>query len=157
MLTMRRHEKDFMLRRDARYGDDMKKRNAEFIAGLERANIPEAAKAELKQKLADYQRDFQAWMGQALNLAAELKAMSEAFAAVEPVIEAVSKSVTAIRAEAEQSDRAERESIQRLIAVAIAVIAVLVMGAGLFIGRSVSKPLKAMTTAMIQLATGNSA
>jgi methyl-accepting chemotaxis protein len=155
MLTMRRHEKDFMLRRDARYGDDMKKRNAEFIAGLERANIPEAAKAELKQKLADYQRDFQAWMGQALKLAAELKAMSEAFAAVEPVIEAVSKSVTAIRAEAEQSDRAERESIQRLIAVAIAVIAVLVMGAGLFIGRSVSKPLKAMTTAMIELANGN--
>ena len=25
MLTMRRHEKDFMLRRDAKYGDEMKK------------------------------------------------------------------------------------------------------------------------------------
>ena len=155
MLTMRRHEKDFMLRRDAKYGDEMKKRNAEFIAGLESAYIPEAAKAELKQKLADYQRDFQAWMGQALKLAAELKSMSEAFAEVEPVIEAVSKSVTAIRAEAEQSDRSERESVQRLIAVAIAGIAALVMGAGLFIGRSVSKPLKAMTAAMIELANGN--
>jgi methyl-accepting chemotaxis protein len=155
MLTMRRHEKDFMLRRDAKYGDEMKKRNAEFIAGLESANIPEAAKAELKQKLADYQRDFQAWMGQALKLAAELKSMSEAFSEVEPVIEAVSKSVTAIRAEAEQSDRSERENIQRLIAVALAVIAVLVMGAGLLIGRSVSKPLKAMTAAMIELANGN--
>jgi len=155
MLTMRRHEKDFMLRRDAKYGEDMKKRNAEFLAGVENADIPEAAKTELKQKLADYQRDFQAWMGQALKLAAELKSMSEAFAAVEPVIEAVSKSVTAIRAEAEQSDRSERENIQRLIGVAIAVIAVLVMGAGLFIGRSVSKPLKAMTAAMIELANGN--
>ena len=58
MLTMRRHEKDFMLRRDRKYGDDMKKRNAEFVAGLDAANIPESAKAELKQKLADYQRDF---------------------------------------------------------------------------------------------------
>jgi methyl-accepting chemotaxis protein len=155
MLTMRRHEKDFMLRRDAKYGDDMKKRNAEFLAGLASADIPEAAKAELKQKLADYQRDFQAWMGQALKLAAELKSMSEAFAEVEPVIDAVSKSVTAIRAEAEQSNRAQRESIQRTMAVAIAVIAVLVMGAGRFIGRSVSKPLKAMTAAMIELANGN--
>jgi methyl-accepting chemotaxis protein len=155
MLTMRRHEKDFMLRRDAKYGEDMKKRNAEFLAGVETADIPEAAKTELKQKLADYQRDFQAWMGQALKLAAELKSMSEAFASVEPVIEAVSKSVAAIRAEAEQSDRSERENIQRLIGVAIAVIAALVMGAGLFIGRSVSKPLKAMTGAMIELANGN--
>jgi len=155
MLTMRRHEKDFMLRRDAKYGEDMKKRNAEFLAGVERADIPEAVKGELKQKLADYQRDFQAWMAQALKLAAELKSMSEAFAAVEPVIDAVSKSVNAIRSEAEQSDRAQREDIQRLIGIAIAVIAVLVMGAGLFIGRSVSKPLKAMTAAMIELANGN--
>ena len=70
MLTMRRHEKDFMLRRDHKYGDDMKKRNAEFVAGIEKAaSIPEATKTELKQKLADYQRDFQAWMEQALLLA----------------------------------------------------------------------------------------
>ena len=58
MLTMRRHEKDFMLRRDRKYGDDMKQRGAEFVARLEML-IPEAAKTELKQKLADYQRDFQ--------------------------------------------------------------------------------------------------
>ena len=155
MLTMRRHEKDFMLRRDAKYGDDMKKRTTEFLTGVEQAGIPEAAKTELKQKLADYQRDFQAWMGQALKLAAELKSMSEAFAADEPVIDEVSKSVAAIRAAAEQSNRAQREEIQSMIGIAIAVIAVLVMGAGLLIGRSVSKPLKAMTGAMIELANGN--
>jgi methyl-accepting chemotaxis protein len=39
--------------------------------------------------------------------------------------------------------------------MAIALIAVLVMGAGLFIGRSVAKPLSAMTTAMMDLAKGN--
>src|SRR5436189_223329 len=33
MLMMRRHEKDFMLRRSVKYGDDMKKRGTEFIAG----------------------------------------------------------------------------------------------------------------------------
>jgi len=32
MLMMRRHEKDFMLRRDAKYGDEMKKRASEFAA-----------------------------------------------------------------------------------------------------------------------------
>ena len=154
MLTMRRHEKDFMLRRDRKYGDDMKKRNAEFVAGIEKAAIPDATKAELKQKLADYQRDFQAWMDQALMLAGELKAMSEAFAAVEPVIDAVSKEVNGIRAEAERSNVAERDSIQRWMEMAIVLIAVSVMGAGLFIGRSVSKPLSAMTAAMMELAKG---
>jgi len=155
MLTMRRHEKDFMLRRDRKYGDDMKKRNAEFLAALDHIGIPEAAKIELKQKLADYQRDFAAWMDTALTLADELKAMSESFSTVEPVIEAVSKSVNAIRAEAEQSNAAERNSTQRIMEIAILLIAGSVLGAGFFIGRSVSKPLKSMTAAMMELAKGN--
>jgi methyl-accepting chemotaxis protein len=155
MLMMRRHEKDFMLRRDRKYGDDMKTRNAEFTAGIDGANIAEAEKTALKQKLADYQRDFAAWMEQALMLAAEQKAMSETFAEVEPVIEAVSKSVNGIRAEADRLNVAERDSIQWWIEVAILLIAASVLGAGLFIGRSVSKPLSAMTAAMMELAKGN--
>ncbi len=74
---------------------------------------------------------------------------------VEPVIEAVSKSVNAIRAEAEQSNAAERDSIQRTIEIAILMIAVSVLAAGFFIGRSVSKPLSAMRAAMLDLAKGN--
>jgi methyl-accepting chemotaxis protein len=155
MLMMRRHEKDFMLRRDAKYGGDMKKRAAEFTAGIEGADIPAPAKAELNRLLADYQRDFQAWMDTALKLAAELKATSDSFSAVEPVIEAVSKSVNAIRLEAEQQNAIQRDRIQWQMEIAMLVIALLVLSAGLFIGRSVSRPLKAMTAAMIELANGN--
>jgi methyl-accepting chemotaxis protein len=155
MLMMRRHEKDFMLRRDAKYGEEMKKRSGEFVAGVEKAELPQATKAELKAKLADYQRDFQAWMERALMLADELKKMSAAFAKVEPVIDEVSKSVNDIRVGAERMNAAERDSIQRWIEAAIALITVLVMSAGLFIGRSVSKPLSAMAAVMIELAKGN--
>jgi methyl-accepting chemotaxis protein len=155
MLMMRRHEKDFMLRRDRKYGDETRKRASEFVVEVDGANIPEATKAELKQKLADYQRDFFAWMETALTLAAELKATSESFSAVEPVIAAVSKAVNDIRAEAERSDATERDSIQRRMEIAILLIALAALGAALFIGRSVSRPLKAMTAAMIDLANGN--
>jgi methyl-accepting chemotaxis protein len=155
MLMMRRHEKDFMLRRDARYGDDMKKRTAEFLAGVDAAEMPDGVKTELRQKLADYQRDFSAWMEAALTLAARQKAMSEAFSSVEPVIEQVSKSVDAIRAEADKLNDAERDGIQFWIGIAIALIATGVLGLGIFIGRSVSKPLGAMRAAMIELANGN--
>jgi methyl-accepting chemotaxis protein len=155
MLMMRRHEKDFMLRRDRKYGDDIKKRASEFVIGVENANIPEVAKTELKQKLADYQRDFFAWFDTALTLASELKATSESFAAVEPVVEAVSRAVNDLRAEAERSNTAMRDTVQWQMEIAILMVAFAVLGAGLFIGRSVSKPLTAMTAAMIDLAKGN--
>jgi methyl-accepting chemotaxis protein len=155
MLMMRRHEKDFMLRRDAKYGDQMKKQASEFAAAVESANIPEAAKTELKQKLADYQRDFSAWMSTALALGSELKAMSESFSAIEPVVETVSKSVNGMRFEAERSNMAERDGIERKMEIAIVLIAFAVLGVGFVIGRSVSNPLSAMTAAMIDLAKGN--
>ncbi len=155
MLMMRRHEKDFMLRRDAKYGEEMKKRASEFTAGVEAAAIPEAAKTELRQKLADYQRDYFAWMDTALTLARELKATSESFSAVEPVIAAVSSSVNNIRSEADRLNVAARDKIQWQIEIAILLIASAVLGAGFFIGRSVSRPLSAMTAAMIELAKGN--
>jgi methyl-accepting chemotaxis protein len=155
MLMMRRHEKDFMLRRDPKYGEQMSKRASEFAAGIDKADVPEAAKAELKTRLADYQRDFKAWMETALKLAAELKATSEAFAAVEPVITAVGSSVNSIRSEADQLNAAARDRVQWQIGLAILLVAAAVLGAGLYIGRSVSKPLGAMTAAMIELARGN--
>jgi methyl-accepting chemotaxis protein len=155
MLMMRRHEKDFMLRRDAKYGEEMKKRASEFTVGIENAGIPEAAKTELRQKLADYQRDYFAWMDTALTLARELKATSESFSAVEPVIAAVSNSVNDIRSEADRSNVAARDRIQWQIEIAILLIASAVLGAGFLIGRSVSRPLSAMTAAMIELAKGN--
>jgi methyl-accepting chemotaxis protein len=155
MLMMRRHEKDFMLRRDAKYGDDMKLRASEFLAGAENSDVSPAVKAELKQKLSDYQRDFFAWMATTLTLASELKATSEAFSAVEPVIDAVSREINEIRSAAERTNVAVRDSIQRQMEIAILLIAFAVLGAGFFIGRSVSRPLSAMTAAMIELAKGN--
>jgi methyl-accepting chemotaxis protein len=155
LLMMRRHEKDFMLRRDGKYGDDMKKRASEFAAGIASADIPEAAKIELRQKLNDHQRDFFAWMNTALALAGELKAMSESFAAVEPVIQTVSADIDGFRVEAERSSTAVRENVQWQMEIAVLLIAFAVLGAGFFIGRSVSKPLAAMTAAMVELANGN--
>ena len=155
LLMMRRHEMDFMLRRDRKYGEAMKKSAAEFSAAVENVDIPATAKASLKQKLVDYQRDFFAWMDTALTVAGELTATSDSFSAVEPIIEEISRGVDKVRAEAERSNAAERARIQWEMEIAILLIAFMVMGTGFFIGRSVSKPLSAMTKAMMELAKGN--
>jgi methyl-accepting chemotaxis protein len=155
MLMMRRHEKDFMLRRTSKYGDEMKTRASEFAVETDGADIPEAAKAELRQKLAEYQRDFFAWYDSAMKLAVELKAVSESFSEIEPVVEAVSKEVEGMRADADQADRRARGTVDLQMRVAIALIALAVLGIGLFIGKSVSRPLSAMRAAIIELAGGN--
>ncbi|MGB6635380.1 MAG: HAMP domain-containing methyl-accepting chemotaxis protein, partial [Bradyrhizobium sp.] len=49
----------------------------------------------------------------------------------------------------------ERDAIQRNIVIAIVLIASVVLGAGLFIGRAISGPLSTMRAAMIELAKGN--
>ena len=89
MLMMRRHEKDFMLRGTAKYGDDLKARAAEFRTKLAASDIPAAAQADLVAKLEAYQRDFFAWMDTALVIAAEQKAISESFARIEPIVDEV--------------------------------------------------------------------
>jgi methyl-accepting chemotaxis protein len=155
MLMMRQHEKDFMLRRDDKYGDEMKNQAEEFVLRLDKADVPEAAKAELKKKLSDYQRDFSAWFDAALFLADDLKAASGAFAALEPVIEAVSKAVTDVRAEADQANMTASAKWGQLTNAAIVLIAISALGISIFIGRSVSKPLSSITAAMIELAGGN--
>jgi methyl-accepting chemotaxis protein len=155
MLMMRRHEKDFILRRDRKYGDEMKLRADEFTAGIASADIPDTAKAELTRKLADYQRAFFAWMETALKLSGELKTMSESFAVVEPALEVISTEVHGLKEAADRSMMALRANVKQEMVFAILLIAGAVLIMGYFIGRSVSKPLTAMTAAMMDLANGN--
>src|SRR5262249_4523770 len=87
MLTMRRHEKDFMLRRNANYVEEMKKSAAAFTQALADSSLPAAAKDEITKKLAAYQRDFLAWVAGADDLAGKQTATSIAFSTIEPVID----------------------------------------------------------------------
>src|SRR5215471_11407184 len=148
MLMMRRHEKDFMLRRDAKYGADIKKRGEEFTAGLGKTSIPAADKDDLLKKLAAYQRDFAAWMDAALALARNQKATSDSYAAIEPTIEAIMKGVEASSASAAAANEASRASTTLWMKIAFAAIVIAVAGLALMIGRAVARPLSAMAAAM---------
>src|SRR5262245_22497722 len=154
MLMMRRHEKDFMLRRDPKYGSDIKKRGEEFVGGLGKTAIPTADKEELVKKLGAYQRDFAAWMDAALSIARNQKATSEAYAAIEPVIEQLMKGVEASFATAAAANEASRASTTLWMQVAFAIIVLAVAALALLIGRAISKPLSAMAAAMGELAQG---
>jgi methyl-accepting chemotaxis protein len=58
MLTMRRHEKDFMLRGDEKYGDELRKRADEFSIELAKADVPAESKAEIIRLVDIYKTSF---------------------------------------------------------------------------------------------------
>ena len=155
MLMMRRHEKDFMLRRDPKYGADIKKRGAEFTAAMEATSIPENVKADLSQKLAAYQRDFAAWMAVAGEVANAQKETSAAYAAIEPVIQTIEKSIESLNASAKAGNLESRADTALQMQIAIGVIAIMVLGFAFWIGRSISRPVTSITGVMGELASGN--
>jgi len=155
MLMMRRHELDFMLSHDPRYGEAMKKGAIEFERSLVSAPFPPLVKQDLALKLQAYQRDFFAWMDAATVLANEQRATLEAFETIDPVIEAVLKTVERIRDEAEVAYAASRRSVSIQAGFAIPLIILSVVFLGALVARSISRPIVRMTEAMTELANGN--
>jgi methyl-accepting chemotaxis protein len=155
MLMMRRHELDFMLSHDPRYGEAMKKGAIEFERSLVSAPFPPLVKQDLAQKLQAYQRDFFAWMDAATVLEKEQRATLEAFETIDPVIEAVLKTVERIRDEAEDDYAASRRSVSIQAGFAIPLIILSVVFLGALVARSISRPIVRMTEAMTELANGN--
>jgi methyl-accepting chemotaxis protein len=157
MLMMRRHEKDYMLRRDQKYAGELKKAAAEFIKALAAANIAPDVTAEITQKLEKYQSGFMAWVETAQKTADYDASMTNAFKKVEPVISEVGQGVDKLYTEAGSAETATRDSVRNWMWIAFALGVLLVSGASALIGRSISKALSAMVAVMIKLAGGDAA
>lgn len=155
MLMMRRQEKDFMLRRDPRYGVNMKTAAAAFLTELRKTSLSAETKAEIGQKLKVYQADFVAWMEGALVLTQAQKEAADAFAAIEPVIRDNLNAVERIFVSATEASEQVSATTKLVMQVAMLLTVIAVSALGFLIGRAVSQPLAAMTKAMRELARGN--
>ena len=155
MLMMRRHEKDFMLRGAAKYGDDLKQRAAELRFQIDQTELPAQVRADLRAKIDAYQNAFVSWMETEQRVVAEQKAMSASFAKIEPIMDEVERVTAQDRAQAQQAEQGARVATKLQMEIGIGVIIVAVGLLGFLIGRSVSRPLKAMNKAMLELANGN--
>jgi methyl-accepting chemotaxis protein len=155
MLMMRRHEKDFMLRRDQKYVGELKKAAAEFSKSLAVAEIPSALTAEITLKLEKYQSEFSAWVDTAQQTAGYDAAMMKTFRGLEPLIVEVGQGVERLYKEADAAEAATRDSARTWMLIAFGLAVVLVCGLSLLIGRSISTALSAMVRAMTRLASGD--
>jgi methyl-accepting chemotaxis protein len=155
MQVMHRHEKDFMLRRDQRYVDEMKKSAAEFIKTLSAVAITPPVMAGINSKLENYLKAFAAWVETAQQTAAYDASMMNTFRAFEPLMVEITQGVERIYKEADAAEAATRDSVKQWLVIAFVLSIVLVFGLSRLIGRSISKALASMASAMTRLAGGD--
>ncbi|MEO5373922.1 MAG: methyl-accepting chemotaxis protein [Alphaproteobacteria bacterium] len=155
MLTMRRHEKDFLARQDVKYADAMKGTAEKFTATLEKSEVSADTRKDIVGKLADYQRDFAAIVAGTLEATAEVKVLSETYARMEPSLAALLEKIEARYTASQTELRETRAATFQRILTAIIVTVLVVMVAGFFIGHGIYQPLGRMTDAMRRLANGD--
>ena len=154
MLMMRRHEKDFMLRRNGTYVDEFNKSADDFSTAVAVSDLAPAMKAAIADKLQKYRTDFTAWAEGAQQSALNTSALSKAYAQMEPVIEEIGRDVRH-RYEAAQAQETDTlASIKRWMLIALAFTLVIVTALSLTISRAVTRAIMTMVQAMVRLAKG---
>jgi methyl-accepting chemotaxis protein len=151
MLMMRRHEKDFMLRGNEKYGDDLDKRYDEFVVELAKTDLPDATKAEITTLIKAYRQSFIAYMAGQTTLTEEAADLAQIYERLRPTLAAVRKAAD----DRLEAVRAEAQSVQQAIFWAISITMAVVAIAALLFGRWLSTPLVRMASAMQNLAQGH--
>ncbi|MGF6155605.1 methyl-accepting chemotaxis protein [Ensifer sp. KUDG1] len=155
MLTMRRHEKDFIMRRDHKYVE----KHAEEVKAFIGAPAELFGGADLQGKvlaaLKDYATAFNDYAALAENETALRATMSKAFADVEPVFEQMAGAIETEKVKSETESASTQKSLEA-IALAAVVAAIAVIAATVFlVGRTISRPIVATTRSMTRLADGD--
>ncbi len=155
MLTMRRHEKDFIMRRDHKYVE----KHAEEVKAF--AGFPaetfggKESQSKILAALQNYSVAFADYAALAENETALRTRMSETFSTVEPIFEQMATAIAAEKVEAEAKSASMQAFVENIalgaILAAIAIIAATVF----LVGRTISKPIVATTRSMTRLAEGD--
>ncbi|MCP3381077.1 methyl-accepting chemotaxis protein [Bradyrhizobium sp. CCGUVB4N] len=154
MLMMRRHEKDFMLRRDPKYIAEVKKAAVEFSKAIEVVAVPTAAMNDITAKLQKYLAEFAAWAETAQQSAALDASMMKTFRELEPGMAEVRTTVDAMYRQADAAEAATRDAVRFWMMIAFGITVVVLAAVGFLLGRSISQALSGMVDAMTRLARG---
>ncbi|CAO4184849.1 methyl-accepting chemotaxis protein [Methylorubrum populi] len=155
MLMMRRHEKDFMLRGDEAYGDELRERVSEFKTALAASPLPPPVQAEIKDLIGTYESRFLAFLAGASSLKEEADDLSAIYRRLAPIVQEVEEAARASSEAANAEIVSTRAWFDRLSWVVIALSVACAAILSWWVSRRMSAPLRTMATAMGQLAGGN--
>jgi methyl-accepting chemotaxis protein len=155
MLMMRRHEKDFMLRGDEKYGDQVGKRVAEFVPLLAASSLDPEVKAEIDGLIKAYEASFMSFMVGAGTLKEEAEDLASIYGRLQPLIVEVQRAAEANYQRAQAEILTSRALTAQLMWWAIGLTVVCAGTLSWWVGWRTSKPLKLMAGAMERVAGGD--
>ncbi|UVO30518.1 methyl-accepting chemotaxis protein [Bradyrhizobium arachidis] len=150
MLMMRRHEKDFMLRREEKYGDELDKRVAEFESALAASELAPAAKSELKKLIESYRSSFVAFLVAQQALDDQVEDLGQIYGRNRPLLLKAIAAAEASAAAAEE--RASR--FRQMLGWGIGLATLVIGFVAILVGQTMARLITRMTKAMRQLAAG---
>jgi methyl-accepting chemotaxis protein len=153
MLLMRRHEKDFIARKETKYVEEIKKRQTEFTAALAASSLPSTVAADMMAKMKTYQGDFLAMAEATLSLNEQIKKLSDAYSAMDAILVEAAERQEAARDEAQVASQQVRLEAERMGWIALFGIVVALLVLSLVISRGIAKPLLMLADAMRKLAS----
>ncbi|MGY8663463.1 methyl-accepting chemotaxis protein [Bradyrhizobium sp. UFLA05-109] len=150
MLMMLRHEKDFMLRRDEKYGVELDTRVADFGTALASSELAQATKVELKTLIDSYRARFVAFMVAQQALDDQVDDLGQIYGRNHPLL---LKAIAA--ADASSAAAKERASrIRQALGWGIGLATLAIGFIAIFVGQGMARLITRMTKAMRQLAAG---
>lgn len=155
MLTMRRYEKDFIVRENPKYAKRMAKEQEHFQALIEDPELAADTRAHLADKITIYHNFFNDLVEVTLQKKQDIESLNTAFTGIAPVLDNLVETVTNISTALRAAQDVKR---QRLTTVFIGVLGgttIVVALLVLFLGRSITNPLRRLQATVQQLVQGN--
>lgn len=158
MLMMRRHEKDFIQRKQDKYISKMAEQQDIFWDLLKTSKLPKAAKAKITNKMTDYHNAFLAYASSSRKVGDDIAVLREAGNKAESALDQILISRDKAHAEslAEQRTRlVQRDKISYLFYGAIALIGMVITAALYFISQGIIVPMQRLQDTVIRVSEGN--
>ena len=155
MLMLRRHEKDFILRRNADYIEKHAAEAEKFSGMIKKVFKPGAQRMRVMEALDVYANAFRLYAKGTLEEAAARKELTGAYDALQPVLAGILDHYASDEA-ATKVENARISSRNLAIVTALICLAVgLILVCVLIVGRSISRPILSLVGAMGDLAGGD--
>ncbi|NVP54408.1 methyl-accepting chemotaxis protein [Mycoplana rhizolycopersici] len=154
MLMLRRHEKDFILRRDAKYIERHAEEAKTFTGLVRKLYRPGAQRQRVMERFDVYRISFRLYAETSLKESAARKAVSAAHADIQPAKERATALFARERSQNLAANEASARRTITVVAVLIGVAVVALLVAVWLVGRSIVRPIGSITQAMRSLAGG---
>ncbi|NLH82441.1 MAG: methyl-accepting chemotaxis protein [Phyllobacteriaceae bacterium] len=155
LLQMRRHEKDYMLRHDAKYVADFDKKLKALTQTVGGLDVMLMARVGLMQSIEDYGKGFHDWVAADRGVAAADKSMQTIHRGLEPKLDALGRAAAELRAGAESRAARVVAEVESRMGWGLGIALVVLIAASFAIVRAITKPLAGMTETMGRLADGD--